>query len=69
MAAEVLEELDLAQGSLGKNLLAENIGDFLNGNAFAGLSVGCGTATRRTLVSSSVPSRTPGYHFQQSTTW
>ena len=43
MTAEVLEELDLAQGSLGENLLAENIGDFLDGNAFAGLGIGCGT--------------------------
>lgn len=44
MAAEVLEEFDLAQGSLGKDLLAEYIGDFLDGDTFASLSVGCGTA-------------------------
>lgn len=43
MAAEVLEELYLAQGSLGKDLFAEYVGDFLDGNAFASLSVCCGT--------------------------
>lgn len=60
MTAEVLEELDLAQGSLGENLLAENIGDFLDGNAFAGLGIGCGTGRDGCWVSSSVPSHTPG---------
>lgn len=39
MTAEVLEELDLAQGSLGENLLAENIGDFLDSNALVRLGV------------------------------
>lgn len=43
MAAEVLEELDLAQRSLGQDLFAEYVGDFLDGNAFAGLGIGCGT--------------------------
>ena len=69
MTAEVLEELDLAQGSLGENLLAENIGDFLDGNAFAGLGIGCGTG--REDVGQFICSIThkPGYHIQQSTTW
>lgn len=43
MSSEVLEELDLAEGPLGQNLLAEDIGDFLYGNALAGLCVGSGT--------------------------
>jgi hypothetical protein len=32
MAAEMLEELDLAQSALGQNLFAENIGDLLDGD-------------------------------------
>lgn len=39
MAAEVLQELDLAQGSLGQNLLAENIGDLFDGDTLVRLSV------------------------------
>jgi hypothetical protein len=59
MAAEVLEELDLAQGSLGQDLLAEYIGDFLDGNTFASLGVGCGT-TRGGLLISFIPFITRG---------
>ncbi|KAJ4983462.1 hypothetical protein SVAN01_11025 [Stagonosporopsis vannaccii] len=44
VAAEVLQQLDLAQGALGQDLLAEDIGDLLDGNALAGLVVGCGAA-------------------------
>ena len=40
MASEVLEELDLSQGTLRENLLAENIGDFLDGHAIACLAIG-----------------------------
>lgn len=43
MAPEVLEQLDLSQGALGEDLLAEYIGDFLDGDALAGLGVGRGT--------------------------
>lgn len=39
MAAEVLEQLDLAQGALGENLLAEDICDFLDGNTLVGLVI------------------------------
>lgn len=39
MAPEVLQELDLAQGALGQDLLAEDIGDLLDGYAFIGLVV------------------------------
>lgn len=46
MAAEVLEKLDLAQGALGQNLLAKNIGDLLDGDALVGLVVNGGTERR-----------------------
>jgi hypothetical protein len=36
----VLQQLDLAQRALGEDLLAEDIGDLLDGYAFAGLVVG-----------------------------
>jgi hypothetical protein len=38
--SEVLQELDFAQGTLGQDLLAEDIGDLLDGHALAGLVVG-----------------------------
>lgn len=43
MATEMLKQLDLSQGPLGQDLLAEDIGDLLDGDALAGLDVGCGT--------------------------
>jgi hypothetical protein len=46
VAAEVLEQLDFAQGALGQDLLAEDIGDLLDGNAFARLVVHSGTVAR-----------------------
>jgi hypothetical protein len=39
VAAEVLQELNLTQSALGENLLAEDIGDLLDGDAFVGLLV------------------------------
>jgi hypothetical protein len=36
----VLQQLDLAQRALCEDLLAEDIGDLLDGHAFAGLVVG-----------------------------
>lgn len=42
MAAEVLKQLNLSQGSLGEYLLAEDIGDLLHGDTLAGLDVGRG---------------------------
>ena len=39
VAAEVLEQLDLAESSLGENLLAKDIGDLLDGDALIGLVV------------------------------
>ena len=36
----MLEQLDLTQGALGQDLLAEDIGDLLDGDAFARLVVG-----------------------------
>lgn len=44
MAAEMLEQFDLAQSPLGEDLLAEHIGDLFNGHALASLDVGRGTA-------------------------
>lgn len=46
MATEVLEQLDLAQGALGQNLLAKNICDLLDGDALVGLVVDGGTERR-----------------------
>lgn len=43
LASEVLEQLDLAQGTLGKDLLAEDVGDLLDGHALARLVVGSRT--------------------------
>lgn len=43
MAAEMLEQLDLPQSPLGQDLLAEHIGDLLDGDTFAGLGVGRST--------------------------
>lgn len=39
VAPEVLEQLDLAQGALGQDLLAEDIGDLLDGDSLVGLVV------------------------------
>lgn len=44
MPSEVLEELDLSQGPLGQDLLAEDIGDLLDSNTLLGLVVD-GSAT------------------------
>ena len=38
----MLQQLDLAQGALGQNLLAEDIGDLLDGDALARPVVGRG---------------------------
>jgi hypothetical protein len=43
MASEVLEQLDLAQGALGQDLLAEDIGDLLDGDTLVGLVIDSGT--------------------------
>jgi hypothetical protein len=42
MPPEVLQQLDLAQGSLGQDLFAEDIGDLLDGDTLARLVVGGG---------------------------
>lgn len=39
MAAEVLQQLNFAQGALGENFLAEDIGDLLDSDTFGGLVV------------------------------
>ena len=43
MASEVLEQLDFSQSALSEDLLAEDVGDFLDGDTLAGLGVGRGT--------------------------
>jgi hypothetical protein len=43
VSSEVLQKLDLSQGTLGQNLLAEDIGDLLDRNALIGLAIGRGT--------------------------
>lgn len=43
---EVLKELDLAQGALGEDLLAEDIGDLLDGDALVRGVVDCSTVQR-----------------------
>lgn len=40
MAPEVLKQLDLSQGALCENLLAEHIGHLLDGDTFSVLGVG-----------------------------
>jgi hypothetical protein len=40
LTSEVLQQLDLAQGTLGEDLLAEDIGDLFDGDALARLVVG-----------------------------
>lgn len=42
VAPEVLQQLDLAQGTLGEDLLAEDVGDLFDGDALARLVVGRG---------------------------
>ena len=42
MTTEVLQEFDFTQSSLCENLFAEDIGDFLDGHSFSGLSIGRG---------------------------
>ena len=43
MPSEVLQKLDLPQRALSQDLLAEDIGDFLDRNSFVGLGIGRGT--------------------------
>jgi hypothetical protein len=50
MAAEMLQELDLAQSALGKDLLAEDIGNFLDGDSFLSRIVDGGTTWTQWLL-------------------
>lgn len=47
MAPEMLEQLDLSQGALGEDLLAEDVGDLLDGDTFASLGVGRGAKNKQ----------------------
>lgn len=56
MASEVLEELDLTQGALGQDLLAEDIGDLLDGDALVALVVdGCAIRTHEEPLADGLP--------------
>lgn len=56
MASEVLEELDLTQGALGQDLLAEDIGDLLDGDALVALVVDSGAIrTHEQSLAGSLP--------------
>jgi hypothetical protein len=47
----MLEKLDFSQSALRQDLLAEDIGNFLDRDAFLGLCICCSTVTREdTLV-------------------
>lgn len=50
MASEVLKELDLTQGALGQDLLAEDIGDLLDGDTLVALVVDGGTVGTREQI-------------------
>ena len=50
MTSEVLEELDLAQGALGQDLFAEDIGDLLDGDSLVRLSVHGGAEEKMRLA-------------------
>jgi hypothetical protein len=43
----VLQQLDFAQGTLGQDLLAEDVGDLFDSHALARLVVGGGTVGTR----------------------
>lgn len=55
VAAEVLEQLDLAEGALSQDLLAEDIGHLLDGDTLAGLDVGGRTSPLSAHVSLKYP--------------
>jgi hypothetical protein len=59
MAPEMLQELDFAQCALGEDFLAEDIGDFLDGDALVGLVVH-GSTVERSLVVSQVAAPNEG---------
>lgn len=50
VAAKVLQQLDLTQSTLGKNLLAKDIGDLLDGDTLIALVVD-GSAMKQVVVS------------------
>ena len=62
MALKCWEEFDLSQSSLGKNLLAEDVGHLLDSNTFSILAVGgraiLGLAVSMPLVCADLPDNT-----------
>lgn len=57
MSPEVLQKLDLAQCSLGEDLLAEYIGNLLDGYTLVGLVVYRSTVRRRIISNGGARSR------------
>lgn len=56
MASEVLKELDLTQSALRQDLLAEDIGDLLDGDALVALVVDSGAVrTHEESLADSLP--------------
>jgi hypothetical protein len=49
VSPEVLQQLDLAQGTLGQDLLAKDIGDLLDGDTLVGMVIDGGTKRRSKL--------------------
>ena len=49
MTPEMLQQFDLSQGALSQDLLAEYIGDFLDGDAISGLRIGRRARNQRSI--------------------
>lgn len=60
MSSEVLQELDFAQGALGQDFLAKNIGDLLDGNTLLCLVIDGCTVTGNDRQRSATGSRRGG---------
>jgi hypothetical protein len=58
MSPEVLQQFDLAQCALGKNLFAEDIGDLLNGDTLVRLVVHGSTVRSRNVSNGSAKIKT-----------
>jgi hypothetical protein len=54
MSTEVLQQLDLSQGTLGQDLLAEDIGDLLDRDALSCGVIMCRTDVRKRAASAIV---------------
>lgn len=59
VTSEVLEQLDLSQSALGEDLLAENVGDLLDGDTLTGVSICRGADIVRTMNSIKTKTNAP----------